>query len=191
MINFFVLSLFLIGTSTLTVQAQTAPSSETKFGHVNTNELLQMMPGRQEAMVELQEYAQDLEETYTSMQNEFQTKYQDYIENQETFSDLVRQSREGELQSLQERIVEFEESAQEDIMQKEESLLRPIIEKAREAIEAVANENGYTYIFDTSGGSLVFWENGDDVMPLVQDKLDLDPDDMEPVEDLDLDLGPQ
>lgn len=191
MIKFFFLSLFLLGTSTLTVQAQAAVSTEAKFGHVNTNELLQMMPGRQEAMVELQAYAQDLEETYMSMQNEFQTKYQDYVENQESFSQLVRQSRERELQSLQERIMEFEESAQQDIMQKEESLLRPIIERAREAIEAVANEHGYTYIFDTSGGSLVFWDNGDNIMPLVQDKMDLDPDAVEPVEDLDLDIGPQ
>ncbi len=165
------LSLFLVilfGSMSLTAQ------TENKFGHINTNELLRMMPGRDQAQADLERYARELEETFVAMQNEFQTKYQDYLENQETFSQLVRQSRERELQSLQERIMEFQESAQQDIMEQEERLLNPIIEEAREAIQKVGRENGYTYIFDTSGGSLVFWENGEDIMPLVKAELGLE-----------------
>ncbi len=147
---------------------------EAKFGHINTNELLRMMPGREQAQVDLERYAQELEETFAAMQQEFQNKYQDYIENQETFSQLVRQSKERELQSLNERIMEFQESAQQDIMEQEERLLNPIVEKAREAIQKVGRDHGYTYIFDTSGGSMVFWENGEDIMPLVREELELD-----------------
>lgn len=165
------LSLFMVilfGSMSLTAQ------TDNKFGHINTNELLRMMPGRDQAQADLERYARELEETFVAMQNEFQTKYQDYLENQETFSQLVRQSRERELQSLQERIMEFQESAQQDIMEQEERLLNPIIEEAREAIQKVGRENGYTYIFDTSGGSLVFWENGEDIMPLVKAELGLE-----------------
>lgn len=145
--------------------------SQAKFGHIDTGELLQMMPGRDAAQQELENYARELETTFTALQREFQTKYQDYLENQESFSQLIRQTRERELTSLQERIMEFQESAQEDLMEKENSLLRPIIEQARAAIESVAQENGYSYIFDTSMGMLLFAEPSDDIMDKVKAKI--------------------
>ncbi len=161
--------LLLIMLGSFTLSAQT----EAKLGHINTNELLRLMPGREQAQAELERYAQDLENTFVAMQQEFQTKYQEFIENQETFSQLVRQSKERELQSLQERIMEFQESAQQDIMDQEARLLNPIIEQARNAIEKVGRDNGFTYIFDTSGGSLLFWERGENIMPLVRAELGL------------------
>ncbi len=167
MLTLSLLMVILLGSTPLTAQ------TETRLGHINTNELLRMMPGRDEAQTELERYARELEETFVAMQNEFQTKYADYLEKQETFSQLVRQSRERELQSLNERIMEFQESAQQDLIEQEERLLSPIIEKAREAIQKVGREHGYTYIFDTSGGSMVFWENGEDIMPLVREELGL------------------
>ncbi len=145
--------------------------SQVKLGHINTNELLQQMPGRQQATQELEKYASELESTFTAMQREFQTKYQDYLEKQETFSQLIRQSKERELESLQQRIMEFQESAQEDLMQKENQLLRPIIEKARKAIEDVARENGYTYVFDTGMGVLLYSEPSDNIMDKVKAKI--------------------
>ncbi|TVQ09174.1 MAG: OmpH family outer membrane protein [Bacteroidetes bacterium] len=145
--------------------------SQVKLGHINTNELLQQMPGRETATKELEKYAGELESTFTAMQREFQTKYQDYLEKQETFSQLIRQSKERELESLQQRIMEFQESAQEDLMQKENQLLRPIIEKARKAIEDVARENGFTYVFDTSMGVLLYSEPSDNIMDKVKAKI--------------------
>lgn len=145
--------------------------AQNKFGHIDTNELLSMMPGREAAQQELERYARELEAQFTTMQREFQTKYQDYLENQETFSQLIRQSRERELTSLQERIMEFQESAQEDLIAKENQLLQPIVEQARNAIEEVAKENGYTYVFDRSMGVLLYSEPSDDIMPKVKVKL--------------------
>ncbi len=167
LLNFSLLVLILFGA--MNVSAQETP----KLGHINTNELLRQMPGRDTAQAELERYARELESTFMEMQDEFQRKYQEYLEKQETFSPLVRQSRERELESLQQRIMEFQESAQEDLMQQEERLLNPIIEKARAAIREVADENGFTYIFDTSGGSVLYWERGENIMPMVREKLDL------------------
>lgn len=167
--NIFRISLlvvFLLGLNTTVF-------SQAKFGHINTNELLQQMPGREEATQELEKYAGELETTFSAMQNEFQTKYQDYLENQETYSQLIRQSKERELESLQQRIMEFQESAQEDLVQKENELLRPIIEKARKAIEDVARENGYSYVFDSSMGVLLYSEPTDNLMDKVKAKIGL------------------
>lgn len=144
-----------------------------KFGHIDANELLSLMPERADAQKQLEQYARDLESQFSAMQQELQTKYQSFLENQATFSDLVRQSRERELSSLQERIMEFQESAQEDIMAQERKLFSPIIERARQAIQDVAKEQGYTYVFDVSGGSLLYWEPSHNIMAEVRTKLGL------------------
>ncbi len=167
LLNTSFLVLFLMGSVALCAQ------ETVKLGHIDTNELLRMMPGRDSAQVELERYARELESTFVAMQSEFQTKYQDYLEKQGTFSDLIRQSRERELQSLQERIQDFQESAQQDLVNQENKLLSPIVEKARTAISDVAKEHGFTYVFDTSMGFLLHWENGENLMPLVKTKLGL------------------
>lgn len=153
------------------VLAAPAVYAQAKFGHINSNELLQVMPGRAEAQQQLEAHARSLEEMFTAMQTEFQTKYTDFLQNEATFTELIRQSRQRELVSLQERIQEFQESAQQDLLQKENQLLSPIIESVRQAIEAVAKENGYTYVFDTSAGTVLFAEPANDIMPKVRAKL--------------------
>ena len=46
-----------------------------------------------------------------------------------------------------------------------------MIEKARKAISEVAEENGYTYIFDAGVGILLYYDKGDNILPLVRAKL--------------------
>lgn len=165
LLNISLLVLFLMGSVALFAQ------QPVKLGHIDTSELLRMMPGRDSAQVQLERYARELESTFVAMQNEFQTKYTDYLEKQATFSDLIRQSRERELGSLQDRIQEFQESAQQDLADQENKLLSPIIQKARDAISEVSRENGFTYVFDTSSGLVLYFENGENIMPLVRQKL--------------------
>ena len=51
--------------------------------------------------------------------------------------------------------------------------MQPMIEKANQAINDVAKENGFTYVFDTASGSLLVFPDGDDILPLVKTKLGL------------------
>ena len=56
---------------------------------------------------------------------------------------------------------------------KEQELLEPILSKARKAIEEVAKEGKYTYIFDKTGGTILYANESEDVLPLVKKKLGL------------------
>jgi len=75
------------------------------------------------------------------------------------------------LQSLQQRIIEYQQSAQQDIQRKQYDLQVPIIEKIQNAINSVGKENGFAYIFDVSQGSVIYTEGGEDVMALVKAEL--------------------
>ena len=41
------------------------------------------------------------------------------------------------------------------------------------AIEKIGNEKGYDYILDTGLGVVLYWETGDNILPLVKKKLSL------------------
>ena len=98
---------------------------------------------------ELQSYDKGLESSLAAMQAEGEKKLADYQQNEATMSDLVKQDKVRELESIQQRILEFQQNAQESLAAKEQELITPILDKARKAIEDVAKEGNFTYIFDT------------------------------------------
>ena len=85
----------------------------------------------------------------------------------------IRDAKMKEITDLEERIQAFQESAQSSMQKKKEELYSPIIKKAEEAINNVAKEKAYSYIFDTSVGAVLFAQESDDVMPIVKAKLGL------------------
>jgi len=143
-----------------------------KLGHLNSNDLLEAMPEKSQAQKTLQDYSKQLEDQLVTMQDELEKKYNEYLEKKDTYTDLIKKNKEEELTSLQQRIQTFQTNAQQDIQKKEQELLKPIIDKAKKAIEDVAKENGYTYIFDSGTGSLLYYpKDADDILPLVKKKL--------------------
>jgi outer membrane protein len=145
-----------------------------KFGHVDSNVLLDLMPGKDSAQVKLQEYAKTLQDQFDAMQKELNVKYQDFQTNQLTMTDLIKQTKTEELQNMQTRLQTFQSSAQKDLQDKEQELLSPIIDKAKKAIQDVAKENKYTYIFDTGTGTILYSEPSDDILPLVKKYLNIE-----------------
>jgi outer membrane protein len=144
-----------------------------KLGHINSNELLQAMPERSTIEEDIKVYAQELEMQLSTMTKEYQAKVQNYQSKEASMTDAIKQDKIQEITNLEERINKFQQTAQKDLQAKEEQLLNPVIEKARNAIEEVAKENGYTYIFDSGVGVLLYQKDSDNIMPLVKKKLGL------------------
>jgi outer membrane protein len=143
-----------------------------KIAHVQLDSLIQLMPETKQAMDIAQNYLKDLEKQVASMKTEFDTKYQDYLSNEATYSELVKKTKQEELQTLNQRIQDFQQQAQQDYQKKYMDLSKPIQDKAKKAIDAVAKENGYKYVLDTSTGLVLYFEQGDDILMLVKKKLD-------------------
>ncbi len=140
-----------------------------KYGHVNSSEVLQGMPGVDSITIKLQAFQGELQMMYEDYVSEFQTKKDKFDREAGTMSSSVRQMREKELVDLQNRIQEFQYSVQEDLEQKQYELVKPFQDKIQNAINDVAKENNYAYIFDTQ--ILLYYDGGADVTPLVKKKL--------------------
>ncbi len=162
---FKVASVVMLAFSLQQAQAQ-------KMAHVQMDSLIQLMPETKQAMEIAQTYLKDLEKQVSTMKAEFDGKYQDYLQNKDTYSELVRKTKEEELQSLNQRIEDFRQQAQADYQKKYTELSKPIQEKAKKAIDAVSKEGGYRYVFDTSTGVVLYHEPSDDILALVKKKLD-------------------
>lgn len=129
---------------------------ELKFGHINVQKLISELPGKQEADRQLQKEAESLQSQLQVMSQELDQKYTNYMEQRDSMSQLVRSTREKEIQDYDQRIQNFNRLAQESLSEKEQELLEPIISKVENAIQEVGEEQGFIYIFDLSSQSILY-----------------------------------
>ena len=143
-----------------------------KLGHINSQNLIDLMPDSKKATDELAEFEKELQDEYTRLTTQFEKKYTEFQQKESSMSDVQLQNEYAELQEFQQRILEFEQSMQAQYQSKFMELLTPIQKKANDAIESVGKENGYIYIFDDAS-ILYASPKSEDVLPLVKKKLGL------------------
>jgi outer membrane protein len=147
--------------------------AQSKFGYLNSNELLAMMPESQSMQEELQTYAKGLESQLTAMQAEYEKKVVEYQQNETSYTDIIKEDKIREIEGIQQRVVEFQKNAQQSLGEKEAELFTPIREKAMAAIDQVAKDGSYTFIFDSGSGSFLYAAESENVLNLVKSKLGL------------------
>lgn len=149
-------------------------SAQIKLGHIDSQKLIQAMPEMTAAQKTLQDKQAEVEKELTNMKEQFTTKLNDYSQNAKNYSDVIRASKEQDLQDLQQRIQRFQEIALDNLEKTQKELMQPIMDKALNAIKEVGKENGFSYIYDMSAGIILFAaDNTEDVLPLVKKKLGL------------------
>lgn len=150
-------------------------SQSLKFGHLNRNELIQSMPEFDSAKTTLDKLNKELTNAAELLQVELNNKYETYLKEGKNYTDLVRQTKEQELQDYQRRLTEFQTNAQNQLQEKQVALFTPITEKADKAIKEVGKDNGFIYIFDIAGGQVAYFDEAKsvNVMPLAKAKLGL------------------
>ena len=162
--------------STVTVSAQQ------KIGHINSNEIIQAMPEFQTANTEFETLQQSKEAELQQMGAEYQkkiTEAQDLQRNRSAANsdstDVKLQSLGVEIQEIERRIQEVQQLAQDELGKKQEELFAPIFQKANTAVQAVAKEQGYAYVFDLANSAIPYSGGGDNLTSAVMTKLGVSP----------------
>jgi outer membrane protein len=169
----------LIGIATLLIllvlAGQNAGAQTWKFGHINSDELIQAMPEYDSATVKLEKFRKDLINALELMTVELNNKNAAYEKEAKTLTDIVRQNKEQELVDMNRRIQEFQTNAQTQLQDKQVELFQPIYAKVDKAIKDVGKENGFTYVFDVAKGSLLYFDEtkSTNVLVLAKAKLGL------------------
>jgi len=170
--NFFIL--FFVCFAVLGLQSY---AQKGKFGHVFYQEILMAMPERDSAELKMQSFAKELQEALETMQVDMNNKINDYDMNSKLpvgdakrWSDVIRSTKESEIQDLQKRIQTFQGTAQNSLQKKEQELLDPIEAKVKKAIKDIGKDNGLIYVLPADL-LLYYSEESVDITPLVKTKL--------------------
>ncbi|MCU4163385.1 OmpH family outer membrane protein [Carboxylicivirga caseinilyticus] len=131
-------------------------AQELKFGHIDIQKVVAELPAKIEADKTLQSEATKLQNQLQVMQSELEKMYTDYVSQRDSLPDLIRATKEKEMQDKDQRLQQYSQMAQQEIQKKEQQLLAPIIEKVQKAIEEVGQEQGLIYIFDISSQVVVY-----------------------------------
>ena len=164
----FILLLAAVFTMTSQLDAQ-------KFGYINSAALLEEMPKIKEANSNLETLQKQLQAKGQKMLEEYQLEYQQLQQKYERGEIAPKDlsAEEAKLQEKQQAILSFEQDIQKQLQEKQEQLYKPILDKVKEAINEVADEEGYSYIFDTSPGIgvILYMDDSADVTSLVKAKM--------------------
>jgi outer membrane protein len=145
---------------------------ELKFGHIDVQKFVSELPEKIQAEKTLQDEAKKLEDQLKVMGADLEKRYTEYMTQRDSLPDLIRATKEKEIQDADQRIKNYQMMAQQTIAQKEQQLLQPIIEKVQKAIDEVGAENGLIYIFDTSSQVVLYHsEKSIDAAPMVKAKM--------------------
>jgi outer membrane protein len=152
--------------------AATAVNAQGKMGYISVQELVQAMPEYRKADTTLAEYQNALNQQYAERVQDFNMR--DSLLSSKDTTKFTRAQLEVKRNDLAKTYVELQQwnqRAQQMYQAKEEETMKPILDKARKAIQDVAKEGGYAYVFPKE--QLLVSPPGDDIIALVKKKLNL------------------
>lgn len=147
--------------------------SAQKFGYLNSQLLLSEMNEVEQAKANLEVLGQQLRKKGEAMVADLQAKY-GAVQQKVAEGGMSPKDQEAEVAKLkaeEAEIAKFEQDMVQQLQKKEADLLQPILERVNEAIKAVAQEDGYQYIFDASTQVLLYADETTDVSAKVRTKL--------------------
>lgn len=127
-----------------------------KVAYINSVELLESVPGKQEATQAIEELNKKYKDELAVMQNDYNNKYTSFLANQNNLSESIKLRRMQELYELEQNINRFMKVAQEDIESQQQQLITPLKEKMQEAIRQIGMEQGYVCIYDIANPAISF-----------------------------------
>ena len=148
-------------------------NSTFRFGYLSYEAALQAMPDYAKAQKKLTDLKAQYQAETRRVEDEFNRKYEEFLDGQHDFPKTILQKRQTELQELMERNITFKEKSREELAQIEKETLAPLKIRLIELLGKIGRERGYAFIYDTDTKALPFLNPamGEDINQLVKNAL--------------------
>ena len=166
------LILFFLLLATMPALAQ----SELKFGYLSYNAVMQAMPEYAAMQNSMAELRQKYEAEQKRVEDDFNKKYEEFLDGQKSYPKTILQKRQSELQEMLDKNIAFKKESQRLLSQAEEEAMAPIRVRLAEVLDAIGRERGYAFIVNTDDKATL-WLNpamGEDVSAAVKELLHRD-----------------
>ena len=129
-----------------------------KFGHINAQEIITVMPEFTKAQNDIQTLEKQLTAELQRTQEEFNKKYQEFQQTiaKDSLPPNIAERRQKELQDMMQRQEQFQQNAYQDMQKAQQEAMAPIYKKLDTAIQAVGKAEGVVYIFDIARTPIPF-----------------------------------
>lgn len=131
-----------------------------KYASVNTDYIFAAIPDYGQVETQLARLSAQWQEEIATRAAEIERLYKTYQQEAYLLPDNLKRKREEDLAAKERDLKELQRQhfgAGGDLDQKRAELLRPIQERVYGAIERIANEKGYAFVFDRAGSNTVLF----------------------------------
>jgi outer membrane protein len=154
----------------------TMAQNDLKFGYLSYATALQAMPEYAAMQNSMAELRQKYEAEQKRVEDDFNKKYEEFLDGQKSYPKTILQKRQSELQEMLDKNIAFKKESQRLLSQAEEEAMAPIRVRLAEVLDAIGRERGYAFIVNTDEKAAL-WLNpamGEDVSAAVKALLQRD-----------------
>lgn len=151
------LLLLLLAVVTITVSAQDAQQQpQVKFARISYSEALRSMTGYATMQKNLDALRKQYSDETKRAEEEFNTKYEAFLEGQKDFAPAILEKRQSELQELLDKNIAFKKEAERLLQQAENDMTTPLKRQLDTILSKVARDRGYALILNSDGDAVPF-----------------------------------
>ena len=147
--RFFLLPLLLL--------AATPVLAQQKIGYVDSETILTALPEYAGVQQQLERLQQDWQSEITRRRGEVDRMFRDYQARELLYTNEERQRRRDEISRAEAEVDGLRTryfGPEGELFTQQQALMRPLQERILAAIETIANNESYDYVFDKSGDFL-------------------------------------
>lgn len=150
-----------------------ASAQQLRFGYFSYQEVFKSMAGYSIAMKHIDDLRKQYDAEMKRVEEEFNKKYEEFLDGQKDFAPSIREKRQAELQEMMEKNIAFKQEARRLIRQAEEEAMAPLKEQLSSVLNALGKEKGYAFIINTDNNTLPFVNDlmGEDISVPLKERL--------------------
>ena len=127
----------------------TAVAQQAKIGYFSYKAILEDMPDYVTAMLGVETLRKQYDEELKAASDEFNEKYELFLDQQSMLDEPIKQKRQADLQSLLDRNIQFRNESMRLLRQAEQDALAPVKQKLNKAIQSVGYSGAFLLIVNT------------------------------------------
>lgn len=132
----------------LTSYAQN-PDNTLKFGYLSYETVLHAMPGYAEMQNDMALLRQKYEAEQKRVEDDFNKKYEEFLDGQKNFPKTILMKRQSELQSMLDRNIAFKKESAQLLVKAQAEAEAPFKARLAEALAVIGQQKGYAFILNT------------------------------------------
>lgn len=127
-----------------------------QFGYVSYNAMIASMSDYAMAQKQLSALEAKYQEEAKRVEDEFNMKYEEFLDGQKNFPPTILKKRQSELQELLDKNIAFKEESKRLLKDAERDIFAPLHQKLADALRAVGMRLNLAFIINIDGNACPF-----------------------------------